>query len=226
MSNVKEHFNQISKNYDFWKKKNWYYYQNLKGLLKEIIPSQSSILDVGCGTGEILASLNPKNGFGIDISEEMIKIAREKYKNQNQLKFQESPAENFYFPEETFDYIIMSDLIEHLFNLELTIQSLKRNSKLNTRIVITMANHLWEPLLILFEKLKLKMPEGPHQRISLSKLEKILTKNDFQILDRGYRLLLPIFIPFLSDFVNKNFYKIPVLKNLGLITFLVFSKKI
>lgn len=226
MANVKEHFDQIAHSYDFWKKKNWYYYQNLKETLRKIIAPQSSILDIGCGTGDILVYLNPKNGLGIDASEEMIRIAEEKYTNKNGIEFRVASAEDFYFPDRKFDYIIMCDLIEHLPSLELVIQSLKRNSTSNTKIIITTANSLWEPLLIILEKLKLKMPEGPHQRISLKKIEALLKRNNFQILDKGYRLILPLYIPFLSNFINKHFYCIPLLRNLGLIVFIVCSKHI
>jgi len=69
------------------------------------------------------------------------------------------------------------------------------------------------------EKLKLKMPEGPHHRISIGNLNKILKSNQFTVTERGYRALVPFYIPSISDFLNRYFYKIPVLKNIGFIYF-------
>ena len=80
MSEVKKHFDKIAPSYDSYKKRYKYYYDNLKNLLTRLIPSNKVVLEVGCGNGHLLASLNTKLGYGIDISPQMIKIANSKYK--------------------------------------------------------------------------------------------------------------------------------------------------
>jgi len=87
---VKMHFNEIAKDYDFWKKKNRYYYEQLKDFYQENIPRDKSVLELGCGTGEILDCVKPAHGVGCDISEEMVKIAQNKFPDLN---FIISPAE-------------------------------------------------------------------------------------------------------------------------------------
>jgi len=89
-----------------------------------------------------------------------------------------------------------------------------------------MANPMWEPLLLLLEKLNLKMPEGPHYRISNSDLKKELKELSFVISEHGFRQLIPSYVKGLSDFINKYFYKIPVLNKMGLseITILTLSQ--
>jgi len=42
--------------------------------------------------------------------------------------------------------------------------------------------------------------------------------------DYDYRLILPVFLPFLSNFINQYFYRIPLLRNLGLVIFIKCSK--
>ena len=81
MITVREHFNQIAGDYDGWKKKNWYYYKSLKDLYHNLIPEGTSVLEAGCGTGEILVFLKPSRGVGFDISEKMIALGKEKYKD-------------------------------------------------------------------------------------------------------------------------------------------------
>ena len=53
------------------------------------------ILDVGCGPGEQLINLSPtiKYGYGIDLSDEMIKVAKERSQNCRNLSFQISSAD-------------------------------------------------------------------------------------------------------------------------------------
>jgi len=226
MNQISGHFDKIARDYDDYKEKNWYYYDNLKKLFINLIPPQKRVLDVGCGTGDILANLEPSYGLGIDISQEMIKIAQLKHKNKPNIKFLFGTIEKFIDSgfSQKFEYIYMADVIEHLKDVSSALKSVSRVADSNTEVIISMANPLWEPVLLILEKLKLKMAEGPHKRISFKKLESILIKNDFKIIDEGNRLLLPISVPFLSDFINKYFYHIPLLKNLGLIIFIKCSK--
>ena len=58
-----------------WIKKNSYYYSELVRFLKYNIPSGSSVLEIGCGTGYLLNSLKPRRGVGVDISPQMDPIS-------------------------------------------------------------------------------------------------------------------------------------------------------
>src|SRR3972149_9344922 len=53
-----------------------YYYVRIKKRLAHIIPPGSRVLDIGCGTGELLASLRPSVGVGIDLNEAAIAEAK------------------------------------------------------------------------------------------------------------------------------------------------------
>ncbi|NQS88213.1 class I SAM-dependent methyltransferase [Patescibacteria group bacterium] len=225
-TSVKEHFEDIASDYDKYKERNRYYYQSLKKLLKELVPDsdEGTIFEIGCGTGALLDYLNPRGGVGTDISKNMISIARKKYKHKKNLSFEVSEAENITIKEK-FDFIIMIDLIEHLGNLNSAISELRKVSKKETRIIISHANPIWEPILNLLEWLKLKMPEGPHNWITQEELEKTLTKNNFKIIEKGYRLLLPVNIPLLSNIINSTFYRLPLIKKSGLIQYEVIVKR-
>jgi len=119
----------------------------------------------------------------------------------------------------------LADVIEHLEDIPKTIEAITKISDSNTKIIFTYANPLWEPILLLLEKLSLKMPEGPHYRIPYYKFKKILQKNSLVTIERGWRLLLPANIPFISNFINKVFFHIPLLKRLGMLEYLIIKKK-
>jgi len=100
MSDVKDHFDEIASNHDYWKKRNWYYYQNLKKIIREFVPVDKTVLEIGCGTGDILASVEPKYGIGADISPKMVEIAKSRYNGFTNLDFYisgEIPKRKFYF---------------------------------------------------------------------------------------------------------------------------------
>ncbi len=215
MNQTKKHFDKISEDYDFYKKKNAFYYENLKKLLKKLIPENQKVLEVGCATGDLLLNLSPSYGVGFDISSEMIRLAKQKYRSKK-IKF------TTVWPDGNFDYIFMSDVIEHLENPSKTFRKIANLMGPKTIFINTMANPIWEPVLMLAEKLKLKMPEGPHKRINGSKIETILKKTGLKIIKHDYRLLVPINIAFISDFVNRYLEK--YLKPLCFIEYFVIIK--
>ncbi|MFM7371693.1 MAG: class I SAM-dependent methyltransferase, partial [Sphaerospermopsis kisseleviana] len=76
---VKQYFDKIAFDLDWWNRRNKYYYQDIQKLHNFIIPSGSNVLEIGCGTGDLLAATNPKLGVGIDFSETVVSIAKDKY---------------------------------------------------------------------------------------------------------------------------------------------------
>jgi len=219
MNDVRDHFDSIASNYDYWKKRNWYYYQNLKKIIREFVPVDKTVLEIGCGTGDILASVEPRYGIGSDLSPKMIEIARSKHNGSKNLNFHVSDE----ITKRKYDYILMIDVIEHLENRTALFKDLQQYCDLNTNIIILMANSMWEPLLLLLEKLNLKMPEGPHYRISYPELKRELEELSFVILEHDFRQLIPYNLNFLSEIINNEFYKIPIIKNFGLTEILVLE---
>lgn len=220
-SQIEKHFDKIAKNYDYFKRRNWYYYQNLKALYKKLIPEGKSVLEVGCGTGDLISILGTKEAVGIDISLEMIKIAREKHSG---IVFEAKIIENFESKIQ-FDYIFLADVIEHMENIPSAMEGLRKICNSKTKVIFTYANPLWEPILMFLEKMKLKMPEGPHYRIPYYNFKKILENYGFETKERGWRLLFPAYIPVFSFLVNDYFHHIPGLKRLGMLEYLILKAK-
>jgi 2-polyprenyl-3-methyl-5-hydroxy-6-metoxy-1,4-benzoquinol methylase len=223
MTDSKKHFDKIASEYDLWKQRNFYYHECLKKLLKTLVPAGSSIADIGCATGDILASLEPSRGLGIDISPAMIKIAESKYGDDNiQFKALDIGAINDGID---YDYVILIDVIEHIENLTVSLTHLSELVDTKAKIIISAANPLWEPALLLAEKLKLKMPEGPHIRLRVVQNEEIFKRSGFGIVERGYRLLVPKKIPG-ADWINSRFYKNKILARLGFVVYWVLQKNL
>ncbi|MGA2910186.1 MAG: class I SAM-dependent methyltransferase [Candidatus Microgenomates bacterium] len=200
-SDVEKHFDIVAGSYDSGKVKYSYYYGNLKKLLKTLILKNKRVFEIGCGTGDLLNSVKPKYGYGMDISSEMIRIANMKYSQKKQIHF------SIKWPKDKFDYIFMSDVIEHLENPVETFQKISKLMGPKTIFINTMANPIWEPVLMVAEKLRLKMPEGKHKRIKYMDLGFMIQESGMKITRHGYRLLIPIKIPIITDFANKYLEK-------------------
>jgi SAM-dependent methyltransferase len=156
---VGEHFDRVAPDYDRWKAKAHRYYAALKTSLQEIVPSGSRVLEVGCATGDILASLAPAEGLGLDISPAMIELAARKHPD---LRFRvhdlmEGPL------DERFDHAVAADVAEHVPDLDKMMSSLAGMLTERGVAVVVTANPLWSPILHVAERLNLKMPEGDHE---------------------------------------------------------------
>jgi hypothetical protein len=142
--------------------------------------------------------MKPQRGVGIDISKEMIALASEKYP---QYAFIHSPIETLHL-DETFDYIIMVDVVDHVYDVMEVFQNLYRFCKPTTRIILTTINPWWDPILTFMEKIGAKMPEGPHNFIEKGNLRRIFEMMDFVVSYSGFMLLFPKRIPLLSYLAN------------------------
>ena len=82
----------------------------LRRLLKNI--RGKKILDVACGTGFFFSEYGKNKIYGIDISEEMLKIAK-KIKNPHVVSLKKADATRIPFEDGFFDVVITSKFIMH-----------------------------------------------------------------------------------------------------------------
>lgn len=157
-------------------------------------------MEIGCGTGDLLASLNPKIGYGYDISREMIKRAEFKYRDRKNLHFSNKILDPNHY---TLDAIYMSDVVEHLENPKVTFLKLSRLMGPRTVFINTMMNPIWIPVEFVYNLFGWKMPEGPHRRIRYKDIKILCEQAGLKIIKHDYRLLMPIRIPVVTNFLNR-----------------------
>ena len=111
-------------------------------LVKKYLPNKNiNILDLGCGSGEIalsLAELNYK-GDALDYSPGMIKICKKKLSNYKWNVFLRN-AENTNLPNQSYDLIIASGLIEYYPEDKILLNEINRLLKKNGILIINVTN--------------------------------------------------------------------------------------
>ena len=220
-----DHYNPISKRRVGYRRLNGYYYKELLRHFKRIIPKDRTIFEAGCGDGFLLRELHPKKGLGIDLSPEMIREAKENSKGDKQeISFQAGDIEN-YISTETFDFIVASDLLGDLFDIQAALECMYFACHSETRLVIHFHNTLWEPVIKLAQKLGLKTPQLNHNWMNKNDIENLLELANFELVSFERKILFPIGIPLLSGLFNRCLAHLPGIKNFCLINFIIARKK-
>jgi ubiquinone/menaquinone biosynthesis C-methylase UbiE len=220
-NDVRNHFDGIAGNYDQWKEKSGYYYRLLAGIYRERVPEGASVLEIGGGTGTLLAVLSPAHGVGVDVSPRMVEIAAAKFPN---LAFRVADAEKF-DPGETFDFVIVPDVVEHLSDVGAMFLSARKGCHPATRVIVTSVNPLWAPILHLAERLGLKMPEGEHRWLSATELRRLAAEAGLDLVEFSGTILCPKKIPLLADALNRVSDRFPFLRPACLTQILVFTPR-
>ncbi|MDQ3193500.1 MAG: methyltransferase domain-containing protein, partial [Bacteroidota bacterium] len=200
-----------------WIKKNRYYYKKLIEFLKFNIPEHSKVIEIGSGTGFLLNSLNPSKGVGIDISSEMIRVSKSQYP---QYDFYLMDAEDLSI-DIKFDFVLISDTIGYFEDVQKSFEKIRTLCNDDTKVIITYFNFLWLPLLNLAESLELKMPQVRNNWLDISDINNLLGLSHYDIIKSGRKILMPVYVPLLSGFVNNFIANLPLINKLCLTKFII-----
>jgi len=217
---IRDRFDRLAEKRDRWQQKAKYYYQDQHQYFRFLIPEGAKVLELGCGLGDLLVALNPSRGVGIDFSAATIERAKERHAQHSHLEFLVADLETLKL-NDTFDYIILCDVVGHLVDLESTFKNLHQFCTPKTRIIISYYNFVWEPMLRLAEKLGLKMPQRIQNWLSTHDIGSLLNLGDFELVKTETRILIPKRIPLISSLINKYLAPLPLINQFCLSLYLV-----
>ncbi len=201
----KEYFNSLAPNRVADRKRHSYYWNDITKYCNYFSHEAISVLEVGCGTGELLHEIKGKRKVGIDFSEKMIDIARGRFSD---VEFHVMAAEELELNEK-FDLIIVSNLIGFVDDIQGVLSQLRKVSHPNTKIIITYYNFFWEPFIKIAEFLHIKT-KTPHQNwLSQHDIRNLLSLAGFETYRTVNTMMFPFNIPLLSPFLNRFLVRMP-----------------
>lgn len=194
-----------------------YYHRRLAETYRHLVPPGSRVLEVGCGLGDLLAALHPSRGVGIDFSPETIARARQRHPA---LTFVEQDAHELN-SEEKFDFVILSDLVNELWDVQAVLERVRTVCTPSTRVVINTYSRLWELPLGLARRLGLAKPVLKLNWMAVEDLENLLRLAGFEPMRRFQDVLWPVAAPLLAGLCNRYLVKLWPFRYFALTNFVV-----
>lgn len=195
-----------------------YYRDRLKTVFGLVIPQGASVLEIGCGRGDLLAALQPKSGVGVDFSEEMVRRARAAHP---ELEFVVADAHEMDFGNRQFEFIVLSDVINDVWDLQAVLERLRPYCVPATRIVFNFFSHVWQAPLTLARSLGLATPNLPQNWFTRHDLQNLLELSGFEVLREWEEVVAPLPVPGLSSFANRFLSKLAPFRWFAMTNFLV-----
>ena len=202
-------FNDYAGRVGYWRARNPGYHESIARIARFYVPRGARVLEIGCGTGDLLASLDPSEGVGVDLSGAMVKEASQRHPH---LEFRQTAAERLELPGLLFDYIILSDLVGYLFDIRAALERLRAVSHPGTRIIINWYSRVWQPVVHLLETLGLKYPLPLLNWTTVGDVENLLRLAGFEAMRARGHILLPLRLGSVSRFANRFLAHLPVLR--------------
>jgi SAM-dependent methyltransferase len=164
-----------------------------------LILPDSSVLEIGCGSGELLKRISARRKVGIDLSEKQVSAARIQCPDA---EFHVQAAEAVDLPER-FDYIIISDTLNFAADVQQVLERLHTVSHPRTRLLINYPSALWRPIFALARGFGLKPAEPPCNWLATSDVFGLMDLADWSPLVVQPRILLPARALGIGTLVNR-----------------------
>ena len=181
--------------------------------LRHIIEPGARVLDIGCGSGDLLAALQPSVGVGVDICSGAIQAARRRHPA---LRFLSLAGEKVHTLGDTFDYVLIADVAVETYDLHELLQSVARICHDRTRLVIVHDRPLWSLIRRGFRWLRAGISAPPRHGISTTHLAQLLRLSGFDVIRTTGVCATPIRIPWLSNVLDRVVTQLPILRHLSL----------
>jgi len=161
------------------------YHRRLAAVHRFLIPPGQRVLELGSGDGRLLAALEPRRGVGVDFSPAMLAAARRRHPELELVESDVHELEPGMLGGEPFDAIVLSDLVNDLWDVQRVFERVAGLARPSTRIVLSFYSHLWQGPLRAAETLRLKRPVLEQSWLTVADVRNLLDLADFEVLRRG-----------------------------------------
>ena len=196
-----------------------FYHSSLLRIYKKIVTPGAHILEIGCGEGRFLMGLGGSYSVGIDFCPHKIESAKRIYSKGY---FFVMDAHTFSLPDKKFDYIILSDLLNDVWDVQKVLEQIGPYCSKDTRIILNIFSHLWNIPLTVARIFRLAKPQLSQNWLTYSDLLNILRICNYEVVTHRREILSPA--PVFNSFFNRFLVNIFPLNQLALTNFFIARK--
>ena len=209
------HWDAVARKRDSWQGMGKWYHQRLEKIYRFLISPGQRVLEIGSRTGDLLTAVNPEHGIGIDFSIEMISRAKRQYP---EIEFIEADTHNLANIKGPFDAIILSDLVNELWDVQQVFEQLIPLCTPRTRIILNFYSRLWEFPLHITQLLNLGTPTLAQNWLTRQDVTNMLNLAGFETIRSWQEVLWPL--P-LGNFFNKFLVRLWPFREFALSNFMI-----
>lgn len=198
-----------------------YYHRRLAEAYRHIVPAGSRVAEIGCARGDLLASLAPGYGVGVDFSAAMLAAARQRHPGLRFVRADAHDLGELVAGEAAFDFVILSDLINDVWDVQTVLEQARRLCSPSGRLVINIYSHLWEPILQVARRFGLAPPTLEQSWLTMDDVGQLLELSGFEMVRHWQEILLPLDVPLIAPLVNHYLAKLPPTRWLDLTNIVV-----
>ena len=147
----------------------------------------------------------------------MLQFAREKYPS---LRFETADAHSFDAREE-FDFIILSDLVNDLWDVQRVFEIAARHSHSGTRIIANFYSHLWQGPRRLAEMIGMAKPQLTQNWLTAEDMNNLLDLAGLEVIRKSAEIMFPFRAAGFEKLFNRYLVKIWPFRWLGITNFIV-----
>ncbi|MBV8714148.1 MAG: glycosyltransferase [Chloroflexi bacterium] len=211
------HWDRVARSFDVERTWATAYHQRLAHVYRTLIAPGQRVLEIGCGRGDLLNAVEPSYGIGIDFSGDMIDRGSARYPH---LQFIKADAHTLRL-EERFDVVILSDLVNDLWDVQAVFRRLHRVTTPRSRVIMHFYSRVWEAPLQALRKLGLARPVLEQNWLTTQDVSTLLRLADFEFMRHWEEVLLPLELPAIASIANKYLARLWPLNIASLANFVV-----
>jgi SAM-dependent methyltransferase len=196
------------------------YHRCLADIYRFLIPSGQRVLELGCGDGRLLAALQPACGVGVDFASGMVERGRALHP---ELEFHCGDVHQLdeLDLEGPFDFIILSDLVNDLWDVQAVLNQVARVAGPRTRVILNTFSHAWSAPLRLASRLRLIEPRQKQNWLTVEDQVGLLRLSGFEVVRHWKDILWPVWTPLVGRFCNRFLAKLFPFRYFDLTNFII-----
>ena len=211
-------WDNVARMRDAWHGWGGSYHKRLAEVYRFLVSPGQRVLEIGSGFGELLASVKPARGVGVDFSSEMVTRAKSRH---DALEFIQADAHDLSTIQGPFDVVILSDMVNDAWDVQRMLEQIRPLCTPRTRLILNFHNNLWQAALNLAQRVRLAAPMLDQNWLTSTDVRGMLNLAGFETIRQWHEILFPLPIPLLEPFCNRFLVRLPLFNELALAKFVI-----